>query len=58
MKRAVGIIAAAVLLLMAAAIALPLLVNPNQYRPLVESKLSGALGRTVKIGDLKLEFTF
>jgi AsmA protein len=54
-KRILAIIGALLLLIVLAAIALPFLINPNQYRPLLESQLSGALGREVKIGGLKLE---
>jgi AsmA protein len=45
-------IAAGVLLL--ALVTLPLWLNANQFRPLLESDLSEALGREVKVGDLKL----
>jgi AsmA protein len=37
-----------------AAIALPFLVNVNNFRPQIESNLSSALGRTVKVGNLSL----
>jgi AsmA protein len=42
------------LLLLAAIIALPFLIDANQFRPMLESEISGALGRAVKVGDLKL----
>jgi AsmA protein len=42
------------ILFIAALIAVPLLLDANQFRPTVESKLSQALGREVKIGNLKL----
>jgi AsmA protein len=55
MKRklliALGIFVALVLIL---AVALPLLVNADRYRPEVESQASAALGREVKIGKLSL----
>jgi AsmA protein len=40
--------------LIAAVIALPFIINVNQFRPQIESKLSNALGRQVKSGNLKL----
>jgi len=36
------------------ALALPFFVNANQFRPVLEERLTAALGREVKIGDLKL----
>jgi AsmA protein len=42
------------LLLVAAMIALPFLLDVNQFRPKLESTLSNALGREIKIGDLSL----
>ena len=36
------------------AIALPLLVNVNSFRPQIESRLTAALGRQVKVGNLSL----
>ncbi len=47
----VGVLAAFLLLL---AVILPLLFDANRYRPEVESRLTQALGRQVKIGSLKL----
>ena len=46
-----GVLAAFLLLL---AVILPLLFDANRYRPEVESRLTQALGRQVKIGSLKL----
>ena len=54
MKRIVIIISAIVALLMLAALALPFLIDPNAFRPTLESRLTQALGRPVKLGDLKL----
>ncbi len=45
-------IVVAVLLLIAAA--LPFLIDANTFRPKLESSLTAALGRDVKLGDLKL----
>ena len=49
--RIIGIVLAVVIL---AAIALPFFINANQFRPILEERLTAALGREVKIGDLKL----
>lgn len=46
-----GIVVVALFLV---AIALPLFVNVNNYRPQIESSLSSALGRPVKVGNLSL----
>jgi AsmA protein len=49
--KVVGIVVA---LLIVVAIVLPFLVNVNSFRPQIESNLSSALGRPVKVGDLRL----
>ena len=49
--RIIGIILAVVLL---AALALPFLIDGNQFRPALEERLTAALGREVKIGEIKL----
>jgi len=46
-----GIVVALLLLIV---IALPLLINVNNYRSQIESNLSAALGRPVKVGNLSL----
>jgi len=43
-----------VILLIVVAIVLPFLVNVNSFRPEIESNLSSALGRPVKVGNLSL----
>ncbi len=43
-----------VILVLAAVIALPFLIDANQFRPKVESEITSALGREVKVGNLKL----
>jgi AsmA protein len=48
------ILALLVVLLIAAVIALPFLIDANQFRPKLESEISVALKREVKVGDLKL----
>lgn len=35
-------------------LALPLLINAEQFRPMVETRAKAALGRTVKVGSLEL----
>ena len=54
MKTALKIIGIVIILLVVIAIAVPFLVNVNSFRPEIESKLSGALGRQVKVGNLSL----
>lgn len=49
--RIAGIILAVVLI---AIIALPFLINVNSFRPKLETELTSALGREVKVGNLKL----
>jgi AsmA protein len=54
MKRLVRILAAAVGVLILLAIALPFLIDANAFRPTLESQLSAALARPVRLGDLRL----
>jgi AsmA protein len=49
--KAIVILAALLVIIL---IALPFIINANQFRPQIESKLSSALGREVKAGNLKL----
>jgi AsmA protein len=49
--RIVGIVIGVLILLL---IAIPLFVNVNNFRPEIESSLSSALGRPVKVGNLSL----
>jgi AsmA protein len=54
MRRALltgGIVVAGLLLIV---LALPFLIDVNQFRPTIESELTKSLGREVKIGNLKL----
>jgi len=48
----IALVVAAVLIVVV--IALPFLVNVNNFRPQIESNLSSALGRPVKVGNLGL----
>lgn len=54
MKRLLKILLAVFVLVCVAILALPFLLDANQFRPLLESQLSAALNRPVKIGDLKI----
>src|SRR5208283_597328 len=54
MKPVVKIVLIVAALCIVLAIALPLLVNVNSFRPEIESNLSAALGRPVKVGNLGL----
>jgi AsmA protein len=51
MWKILGIVIA---LLVLAIIALPFVLDVNQFRPQIESKLAQALGREVKLGNIKL----
>lgn len=48
----ISILVAAVILLMLAALLVPLFVNANTFRPTLETQLSAALGRKVALGNL------
>ena len=54
MKRALKIVGIVVVVILLAVIALPFLINVNSFRPKLESELSTALGRQVKVGNLSL----
>ncbi|MFZ3214539.1 MAG: AsmA family protein [Candidatus Acidiferrales bacterium] len=54
MKRWTKILLAIVALVVAATASLPLFVNANTFRPVIEKQLSSAFGRSVKFGDLSL----
>ena len=49
--KIIGIVVAVLLLVV---IALPFLINVNSFRPKLESALTEALGREVKVGNLSL----
>ncbi len=56
-KRGFGIfkiLALVVVLLLVVIIALPFLIDANQFRPKLEAEITDALGREVKVGNLKL----
>jgi AsmA protein len=50
MKALIGVVA----LLILAVIVIPLFVNANTFRPMLEKQLASALGRPVQLGDLSL----
>jgi AsmA protein len=54
MKRGLKIAAIVVGILIVIIIVIPFLVDANTFRPKLESDLSAALGRTVKVGNLSL----
>jgi AsmA protein len=54
MKGILKIAAVVVAVLIVIVIAIPFLVNANSFRPKLETELTGALGRTVKVGNLSL----
>ena len=54
MKRILKLAAIVVGILIVIAIALPFFVDANTFRPKLESELTGALGRQVKVGNLSL----
>ena len=54
MKRTLKIGGIVIAVLLVLAMALPLLIDANRFRPMLESRLSAALARDVKVGNLKL----
>jgi AsmA protein len=54
MRRVLFVLLIVAALLLLAVLALPFLINANEFRPAIESELTKSLGRDVKIGDLKL----
>ena len=54
MKTLLKIIAIVVVVLVVVAVALPFIIDVNMFRPTIESDLSAALGRQVRVGNLKL----
>lgn len=54
MKKVFIGFAVLVVLIVAAAVSIPFWFDVNQFRPRIEAELSKALGREVKIGELKL----
>ncbi len=54
MKLWTKILAAVLVIVVAAFVAIPFFVDANTFRPMLETRLSAGLGRTVKLGNLRL----
>lgn len=54
MKRILKIVGIVIAVLIVIAIAIPFLIDANTFRPTLESELTEALGREVKVGNLSL----
>jgi AsmA protein len=54
MNRVLKIVAIVIAVLIVIVIALPFVINVNNYRPQIESELTTALGRKVTVGNLSL----
>jgi len=54
MKRILKIVAIVIVILLVIVIALPFVIDANTFRPKLESELTDALGRQVKVGNLSL----
>ena len=54
MKKVLIVIGVIVLVVVVAVVAIPFFIDVNQFRPTVETQLTNALGRQVKIGNLSL----
>src|SRR3954471_15040650 len=54
MKRVLKIVAIIVALLIVLVIAIPFFIDANTFRPKLESELTDALGRQVKVGNISL----
>src|SRR5690242_16332779 len=54
MSRTIKILGIVVGVIIVALIVIPLLIDVNVFRPRIESELSAALGREVKVGTLSL----
>jgi AsmA protein len=54
MKNVLKIVGVVIVVLIVVLIALPFIIDVNTFRPRIEAELSSALGRQVKVGNLKL----
>ncbi len=54
MRRILKWLGIVIAVLLVVAISLPFLINVNQFKPMLESQLSTALNREVKLGNLRL----
>jgi len=55
MKAVARVVVVFAALVLVAALALPFLIDVNQFRPRLESELTTAVGRPVNVGNLKLQ---
>ena len=55
MRKLVGVLIAIVLIVVIAALALPSLINVNQYHDKIQAELQQKLHRQVQLGDMKLK---
>ena len=54
MRRILKWVGICVAVFLVVVVSLPFLINVNQFKPRLESELSAALNREVKLGNLKL----
>jgi AsmA protein len=54
MKRTLKILAIVIAVILVILIAIPFFIDANAFRPKLETELTGALGREVKVGNLSL----
>lgn len=54
MRRTLRVTGIVVVLLLLVVVSVPFLIDANRFRPMLESQLTQALGREVKVGALKL----
>jgi len=55
MKKVLVVIGAIIVVLIVIVVAVPFFIDANQFRPRIETQLTDALGRQVKIGNLSLK---
>jgi AsmA protein len=53
-RRLILVLSVVAATMLALVLAVPFLIDANQFRPAIESELTKSLGREVKIGALKL----
>src|SRR5690242_13576694 len=55
MKKVLVVIGAIIVVLIVIVVAVPFFIDANQFRPRIETQLTDAIGRQVKIGNLSLK---
>src|SRR5690349_20900395 len=55
MKKVLVVIGVIILVLVVIVVAVPFFIDANQFRPRIETQLTDAIGRQVKIGNLSLK---